>query len=57
MGAKPSYTKIGHFIGASRPTTRKRIKKLINQGYASESLKGNEKVLELTENGRRIFSK
>ncbi len=57
MGAKPSYTKIGSIIGASRPTSRKRIKKLITQGYARDSIKGNQKVVELTEKGRKMFTK
>jgi len=56
-GSKPSYTNIGNTIGASRPTTRKRIQILINHGYVREAVKGNQKVVELTENGIRIFTK
>jgi PAS domain S-box-containing protein len=54
-GMKPSYTRVGKETGASKPTTRKRIRMLINYGYLKESKKGRTKVVDLTEKGRLFF--
>lgn len=54
-GTKPSYTRIGKEIGVSKPTARKRIKKLVNCGYLKESKKGRTKVMEITEKARSWF--
>ena len=51
-GIKPSYTDIGSELGISKPTSRKRIRRLISAGYVVEIEKGNKKVLELTQKGR-----
>ena len=56
MGLKPSYTLVGQKVGASKPTVRWRIRNLIAAGYIVESLKGNTKVVELTERGRQVLS-
>jgi PAS domain S-box-containing protein len=55
IGVKPSYGDIGKEVGASKPTVRKRVKRLISSGYALESKKGLYKVVELTDKGRRMF--
>jgi PAS domain S-box-containing protein len=56
-GVTPSYTTIGQKIGASKPTTRKRIRMLINYGYLEETQKGRTKIVDLTEKGRTLFLK
>jgi len=56
-GVNPSHAKVGQQIGASKPTTRKRIRTLINYGYLEESKKGRSKVVCLTEKGRILFLK
>jgi PAS domain S-box-containing protein len=56
-GVTPSYTTIGQKIGASKPTTRKRIRMLINYRYLEESQKGRTKIVHLTEKGRALFLK
>ncbi|MBU7032753.1 MAG: PAS domain S-box protein [Theionarchaea archaeon] len=54
-GAKPSYTELEHELDLSKPTVRKRIRRLILGGYLNEVMKGRRKVLELTEEGNRIL--
>ena len=54
-GVTPSYAKVGQEIGASKPTTRKRIRSLIGYGYLRESKMGRKKVLTLTEKGKILF--
>ncbi len=54
-GMKPSYTRIGREMGASKPTMRRRIRTLINYGYLEESKKGRTKIVDLTEKGRLFF--
>ncbi|MDO9536760.1 MAG: PAS domain S-box protein, partial [Thermoplasmata archaeon] len=56
-GIKPSYSEIGEELKLSKPTFRKRVRRLINAGYAVEVTKGNKKVLELTQKGRSLFFK
>jgi len=56
-GMKPSYSEIGGELKLSKPTFRKRVRHLINSGYAVEVTKGNKKVLELTQKGRGLFFK
>jgi PAS domain S-box-containing protein len=55
MGKRPSFTDVGRDLGISRPTARKRIKRLIQEGYVRESVRGNRKVLDLTGEGVRLF--
>lgn len=56
-GIKPSFSEIGDELKMSKPTFRKRVRHLINGGYAMEVTKGNKKVLELTQKGRSLFFK
>jgi PAS domain S-box-containing protein len=56
-GLKPSYSEIGDELKLSKPTFRKRVRRLINGGYVVEIIKGNKKVLELTQKGRSLFFK
>jgi uncharacterized membrane protein len=56
-GVKPSLTEIGMKLGASRPTVRKRIGRLVCDGYVRKFAKGNKKVVELTEKGRNLLLK
>ena len=55
IGKKPTYTVIGQELGISKPTARKRIRVLISVGYIMESVKGRNKILELTEMGKSLF--
>ncbi|MFX1422757.1 MAG: PAS domain S-box protein [Promethearchaeota archaeon] len=57
LGIKPSYSDIGKELNISRPTTRRRIKKLLATGYLIDHKKGNSKVLECTDKGRLLFLK
>jgi PAS domain S-box-containing protein len=54
-GVSPSYVEVGQAIGASKPTTRKRIRTLIGYRYLEESKKGRSKTVTLTEKGRSLF--
>lgn len=54
-GMSSSYTTIGKKIETSKPTTRRRIRALISDGYLEESKKGRTKVINLTEKGRVLF--
>ena len=54
-GVKPSYTELEHELDISKPTARKRIRRLIFGGYLNEVMKGRRKVLELTEGGNRVL--
>ena len=56
-GIKPSFSEIGAELGVSKPTFRKRVRRLISGGYVVELTKGNKKVLELTQRGRGLFFK
>ena len=54
-GVKPSYTDIGNELKLSKPTARKKIRKLVYAGYLVEVASGRTKVVELTEKGRNSF--
>lgn len=56
-GIKPSYSELGEELKMSKPTFRKRVRRLISAGYVAEVTKGNKKVLELTQKGRSLFFK
>ncbi len=56
-GIKPSFSEIGEELSLSKPTFRKRVRRLISTGYAVEVTKGNRKVLELSQKGRSLFFK
>ncbi len=55
--ARSSFTELGRALGLSKPTARKKVRELVRRGYLTMSPRGRTKVLELTEQGRRIFSK
>lgn len=57
VGVKPSYTDIGTELEISKPTVRKRVRLLVSAGYVMETKKGRDKIVELTEGGRRFFLK
>jgi DNA-binding MarR family transcriptional regulator len=57
MGLKPTYSFLGEELRISKPTTRKRVRKLIGAGYLHESVDGRSKILELTEKGRSVFDR
>jgi PAS domain S-box-containing protein len=54
-GMKPSYTDVEHELDISKPTARKRIRRLIFGGYLTEIVKGRRKVLEITEFGNTVL--
>ncbi|MFQ5887383.1 MAG: DUF835 domain-containing protein [Candidatus Hydrothermarchaeales archaeon] len=56
-GIKPAHKDVGLEVGISRPTVRKRIRQLVFAGYLVEVLKGNRKVLELTDKGKILLLK
>lgn len=55
QGVKPSYTDAEHELNISKPTARKRIRRLIFGGYLTEIVKGRRKVLEITEFGNTVL--
>lgn len=55
IGVKPSYINIGSELGISKPTVRKRIRSLVSTGYIIGSIRGKNKIVELTETGRNLF--
>jgi len=56
-GQKPNYNDVSVDLRVSKPTTRKRIARLVRLGLLVESLRGKSKVLETTEKGRSHFSR
>ena len=54
-GDKPTGIDIMQELHISRPTARKRIQNLIDQGYIVETVKGRSKVHQITQKGRIIF--
>lgn len=56
-GFKPTYTDVGLEVGISKPTVRTRIKQLITAGYLDVVLKGNSKVLWLSDKGKIFLLK
>jgi PAS domain S-box-containing protein len=57
MGARPSFSDIERELDLSKPTVRKRIRQLVSGGYARTNIKGRNKIVSLTEKGRRLFWK
>ncbi len=55
-GYQPSQTELCIKLNLSRPTARKRIKKLVSTGFLTETRRGNRKDLELSERGRSFFN-
>jgi PAS domain S-box-containing protein len=55
LGLKPSYSDIGEGLKISRPTIRKRVKRLKAAGYLLEDKKGKSKVVEISGKGRMLF--
>jgi PAS domain S-box-containing protein len=56
IGLKPSHSDICKETRISKPTARKRIRHLTSAGYVIEGLKGRNKIVELTEKGKGLFS-
>ena len=54
-GDKPTISDVIEELQISRPTARKRIQMLVDQGYIIEAVKGRSKVLQITQKGRVIF--
>ena len=54
-GAKPTISEIIDELKISRPTARKRIQNLIDDGFVTESSKGRSKVLQVTMKGKSMF--
>jgi DNA-binding Lrp family transcriptional regulator len=55
LGNHPSYSEVGDELRVSRPTLRKRIKRLLATGYLVERKIGKTKTLELSSKGVSIF--
>ncbi|NMC58434.1 MAG: PAS domain S-box protein [Candidatus Methanofastidiosa archaeon] len=56
IGIKPTFSDVGREIDITRPTIGKRINYLASSNYVSVSIKGRNKVVELTEKGKELFS-
>ena len=56
-GVKPSYGAIGKAFRMSKPTVGKKLGHLLSDGYLKLELRGNRKLLELTELGINVLSK
>ncbi|MCK5409365.1 MAG: winged helix-turn-helix transcriptional regulator, partial [Candidatus Heimdallarchaeota archaeon] len=54
-GNKPKVSDVMQELHISRPTARKRIQSLIDQGYIVEIVKGRSKVHQITQKGRIMF--
>ncbi|MHA1552003.1 MAG: PAS domain S-box protein [Candidatus Heimdallarchaeaceae archaeon] len=52
---KPKVSDVMQELHISRPTARKRIQSLIDQGYIAEIVKGRSKVHQITQKGRIMF--
>ncbi|NMC76448.1 MAG: DUF835 domain-containing protein, partial [Candidatus Methanofastidiosa archaeon] len=55
-GTKPTFSDIGKEIKITRPTIGKRLNYLASSQYLIVSIKGRNKVVELTQKGREVFS-
>ena len=55
IGVRPTYSQIENELGMSKPTVRKRIGNLMSRGYVIVNSRGNTKVVEATEKGKRFF--
>ena len=56
IGIKPTFSDIGREINITRPTIGKRMSYLTSSNYLTVSVKGRNKVVELTNKGRELFS-
>ena len=56
VGIKPTFSDIGREIDITRPTIGKRIGYLTSSNYITVITKGRNKVIELTDKGRELFS-
>ncbi|KYC45335.1 MAG: putative diguanylate cyclase [Candidatus Methanofastidiosum methylothiophilum] len=56
IGVKPTFSDIGREINITRPTIGKRMSFLTMSNYIIVSIKGRNKVVELTNRGRELFS-
>lgn len=56
IGVKPTFSDIGREINITRPTIGKRMSFLTTSNYLIVSIKGRNKVVELTNKGRELFS-
>lgn len=56
IGVKPTFSDIGREINITRPTMGKRISYLTSSNYISVSIKGRNKIVELTNKGRELLS-
>ena len=56
IGVKPTFSDIGREINITRPTIGKRMNYLTTSNYLIVSIKGRNKVVELTNKGRELFS-
>ncbi|MFO7966360.1 MAG: DUF835 domain-containing protein [Archaeoglobaceae archaeon] len=54
-GKKPSYTEVEKAAGITKPTVRKRVRKLVNSGYLIQSTTGRTKSLEVAEKIRNLL--
>jgi uncharacterized membrane protein len=57
FGIQPKYVDIQRFLGVSKPTTRKRIQVLIDQGYVQEFARGSRKCLQLSYGGIQLITR
>ncbi|MCC7572821.1 MAG: PAS domain S-box protein [Candidatus Methanofastidiosum sp.] len=56
VGVKPTFSDIGREINITRPTMGKRMSYLTLSNYIIVSTKGRNKIVELTNKGRALFS-
>ncbi|HOC77342.1 MAG TPA: PAS domain S-box protein [Methanofastidiosum sp.] len=56
IGIKPTFSDIGREINITRPTIGKRINYLVSSNYLVVLIKGRNKVLELTQKSKDLFS-
>lgn len=56
IGIRPTFSDIGREINITRPTIGKRMNYLTSSNYITVSIKGRNKIVELTDKGRDIFS-
>lgn len=57
IGIKPTFSEIGRELNITRPTVGKRMGQLTSLNYLSVSIKGRNKIVELTNKGKEFFSK
>ncbi len=54
-GVRPSFNMVTAEVGASRPTVRKRLRRLSSLGYLNWEKQGNRKLLSITDHGRKLL--